>query len=62
MREATEFVEAAAALRRVLARNQPAGDRDRDLTDEAMAAMRDAGMFRMFVPSWRTGIRRPAGS
>ncbi|KJK45161.1 acyl-CoA dehydrogenase [Lentzea aerocolonigenes] len=50
MRESTEFVEAAAALKPVLAREQAAGDRDRRLTGEAMAAMRDAGMFRMFVP------------
>ncbi|MFS8098575.1 acyl-CoA dehydrogenase family protein [Lentzea alba] len=45
-----EFIEAAAELRPVLERNQAAGDRDRRLTDEAMAAMRDAGVFRMFVP------------
>ncbi|MFI6102091.1 acyl-CoA dehydrogenase family protein [Lentzea sp. NPDC051213] len=44
-----EFVEAAAKVRPVLERNQAAGDRDRRLTDEAMAAMRDAGVFRMFV-------------
>ncbi|MDT7781847.1 MAG: 3-hydroxy-9,10-secoandrosta,3,5(10)-triene-9,17-dione monooxygenase, partial [Pseudonocardiales bacterium] len=56
MRESTEFVEAAAALRPVLAREQAAGDRDRRLTGEAMAAMRDAGMFRMFVPESLGGL------
>ena len=40
----------------MLARNQPPGDRDRRLTDEAMAAMRDAGMFRMFVPTELGGL------
>lgn len=55
MREST-FVQAAAALRPVLARDQAAGDRDRRLTEEAMAAMRDAGMFRMFVPESLGGL------
>lgn len=44
-----EFVEAAAELRPVLERNQAAGDRDRRLTGEAMAALRDAGMFPLNV-------------
>ncbi|HEX8868747.1 MAG TPA: acyl-CoA dehydrogenase family protein [Lentzea sp.] len=56
MRESTEFVEAAAALKPVLERGQAAGDRDRRLTDEVMAAMRDAGMFRMFVPESLGGV------
>lgn len=51
-----EFVEAAAALRPVLERNQAAGDRDRRLTGETMAAMRDAGMFRMFVSGEQGGL------
>lgn len=56
MRESTELVQAAAALRPVLERDQAAGDRDRRLTDEVMAAMRDAGMFRMFVPESLGGL------
>lgn len=52
----SEFVEAAAGLRPVLARNQAAGDRDRRLTGEAMAAMRDAGVFRMFVSTELGGL------
>jgi 3-hydroxy-9,10-secoandrosta-1,3,5(10)-triene-9,17-dione monooxygenase len=51
MRESTELVERAAALRPLLEANQAAGDRERRLTDEAMAALDDAGVFRMFVPS-----------
>lgn len=50
------FVEAAAGLRPVLARNQAAGDRDRRLTGEAMAAMRDIGVFRMFVSAELGGL------
>ncbi|MGW4210036.1 acyl-CoA dehydrogenase family protein [Lentzea sp. NPDC004789] len=56
MRESAELVAAAAALRPVLAGNQAAGDRDRRLPDETMTAMRDAGMFRMFVPAEFGGL------
>jgi alkylation response protein AidB-like acyl-CoA dehydrogenase len=51
-----EFIEAAAALRPVLERNRAAGDRDRRLSDEAMAVLRDAGVFRMFVSSGMGGL------
>ncbi|GLZ29586.1 acyl-CoA dehydrogenase [Lentzea sp. NBRC 105346] len=56
MRESTELVERAAALRPVLEANQAAGDRERRLTDEAMAALADAGLFRMFVPNALGGM------
>jgi len=38
-----DYVRKAADPRPVLEQNQAAGDSDRRLTDEAMAAMRDAG-------------------
>ncbi|WP_086665326.1 acyl-CoA dehydrogenase family protein [Lentzea kentuckyensis] len=50
------FVEAAAGLRPVLERHQAAGDRDRRLTGEAMAALRDIGVFRMFVSAELGGL------
>lgn len=50
MRESEELVERAAALRPVLEARQAEGDRERRLTDEAVAAVADAGIFRMFVP------------
>jgi len=56
MRESAELVEAAAALRPVLASAQAAGDRDRRLPDETMTALRDAGLFRMFVPAEFGGL------
>jgi 3-hydroxy-9,10-secoandrosta-1,3,5(10)-triene-9,17-dione monooxygenase len=56
VRESAEFVQKAADLRPLLEKNQAAGDRDRRLTDETMAALRDAGMFRVFVPESLGGL------
>lgn len=47
---ADEFIAAARGLRALLAGEREEGERERRLTDAALRAMRDAGLFRAWVP------------
>ena len=46
----TEFIAAARGLRSVLAAERAEGERERRLTDAAVRAMEEAGVFRAWVP------------